>query len=151
MKKLFFLFTILLLISCSSDENEESTQTFLEKYDGVYWAINDNDVEDFWLQFNLTNMVECDGDGVEGCYCDSVTWGGTFDDDIPTTVSIKENGVEKLVINYSAQIEGTTFNFDLNIKTINDGRGIEVLMPAGFENENETTETFTRFDSQPCN
>ena len=33
MKKLLFLFTTLLLISCSS-EDEESVTTFLEKYDG---------------------------------------------------------------------------------------------------------------------
>ena len=148
MKKLLFLFTTLLLISCSS-EDDDSTQNFLEKYNGVYWASNENDAGDFWLQFNLTNFVQCDDDGVVPCFCDSVTWGGMID--VNTTVSVKENGVEKLVINYSAQIDGMTFSFDLNIKTINDGRGIEVLIPAGFENENETTETFTRFDSQPCN
>lgn len=148
MKKLLFLFTTLLLISCSS-EDDDSTQNFLEKYNGIYWASNENDAGDFWLQFNLTNFVQCDDDGVVPCFCDSVTWGGMID--VNTTVSVKENGVEKLVINYSAQIDGMTFSFDLNIKTINDGRGIEVLIPAGFENENETTETFTRFDSQPCN
>ena len=142
------LFTTLLLISCSS-EDDDSTQNFLEKFNGVYWASNENDAGDFWLQFNLTNFVQCDDDGVDRCFCDSVTWGGMID--VNTTVSVKENGVEKLVINYSAQIDGTTFSFDLNIETINDGRGIKVLIPAGFENENETTETFTRFDSQPCN
>ena len=142
------LFTTLLLISCSS-EDDDSTQNFLEKYNGGYWASNENDAGDFWLQFNLTNFVQCDDDGVDPCFCDSVTWGGMID--AITTVSVKENGVEKLVINYSAQIDGTTFSFDLNIETINDGRGIKVLIPAGFENENETTETFTRFDSQPCN
>ena len=149
MKKLYFLFTALLLISCSSDD-DDSTQNFLEKYDGVYWAINDG--EDLWLQFNLANFVQCEGgDGVEDCYCDSVTWGGTFDDDVPITVSIKENGVEKLVINYSAQIEDITMSYDINIKTINNGKGIEALLPAGFEDENEVIETYTRFDSQPCN
>ena len=44
MKKLLFLFTALLFISCSSDENEESTQTFLEKYDG-YFFIQESQVE----------------------------------------------------------------------------------------------------------
>ena len=147
MKKLYFLFTALLLISCSS-EDDDSTQNFLEKYDGVYWASNDND-EGFWLQFNLANFVQCDDDGVEGCYCDSVTWGGNIDDN--TTVSVKENGLEKLVINFSALIEDITMSFDINIKTINNGKGIEVLLPAGFEDENEVIETYTRFDSQPCN
>ena len=150
MKKLLFLFTALLLISCSSDD-DDSTQNFLEKYDGVYWASNDNEEGDFWLQFNLANMVECDDDGVE-CYCEeSVSWGGTINNDAPATVSIKENGTEKLVINFSAQIEDITMSFDINIKTINNGKGIEVLLPAGFEDENEVIETYTRFDSQPCN
>ena len=148
MKKLLFLFTILLLTSCSSDD--DSLQNFLEKYDGVYWASNDNEVGDFWIQFNLTNMVECDGDG-DDCYCDSVTWGGTIDNDETATVSIKENGVEKLVLNFSAQIEDITMSYDINIKTINDGGGIEVLLPIGFADENELIETYTRFDSEPCN
>lgn len=148
MKKLYFLFTALLLISCSSDDYD-STQNFLEKYDGVYWALNDNDEEDFWLQFNLANFVQCDDDGVDGCYCDYATWGVTNLD--AATVSVKENGLEKLVINFSAQIEDITMSFDINIKTINNGKGIEVLLPAGFEEENEVIETYTRFDSQPCN
>ena len=148
MKKLYFLFTALLLISCSSDDYD-STQNFLEKYDGVYWALNDNDEEDFWLQFNLANFVQCDDDGVDGSYCDYATWGVTNLD--AATVSVKENGLEKLVINFSAQIEDITMSFDINIKTINNGKGIEVLLPAGFEEENEVIETYTRFDSQPCN
>ena len=61
MKKLLILFTTLLLISCSS-EDDDSTQNFLEKYNGVYWASNENDAGDFWLQFNLTNFVQCDDD-----------------------------------------------------------------------------------------
>ena len=147
MKKLLLFFTALLLTSCSSDD--DTTQNFLEKYDGTYWALNDNDGGDFWLQFNLTNFVQCDDDGVDACYCDYSTW------DVPTfgeaTVSVKENGVEKLVINFSAQTEDITISYDINIKTINDGKGIEVLLPAGFEDENEILETYTRFDSQPCN
>ena len=146
MKKLLLLFTALLLTSCSSDD--DTTQNFLEKYDGIYWALNDNDEGYFWLQFNLTNFVQCDYVDVDACYCDSVSWGATFDNG---TVSVKENGVEKLVINFSAQTEDITMSYDINIKTINDGKGIEVLLPAGFEDENEILETYTRFDSQPCN
>ena len=90
---------------------------FLEKYNGVYWASNENDAGDFWLQFNLTNFVQCDDDGLY-MFLRLCTWGGMIDAN--TTVSVKENGIEKLVINYSAQIDGMTFSFDLNIKTIND-------------------------------
>ena len=149
MKKLLFLFTTLLLTSCSSDD--DSPQNFLEKYTGVYWASNDNDDGDFWLQFNLTTFVQCDYVDVddEACYCDSVSWGATFDN--VAIVSVKENGPEKLIINFSAQVEDITLSYDLNIKTINDGNGIEVSYPAGFEDVNESTEIFTRFNSEPCN
>ena len=151
MKKLLFLISALLFISCSSDD-DDTTQNFLEKYDGVYWAINDNDEVDYWFQFNLNSFVTCeDDDYLDDCYCDSVSWGGTINNDAPATVSIKENGVEKLVINYSGQIEDITVSYDINIKTINDGKGIEVLLPAGFDDEMEILETYTRFDSQPCN
>ena len=146
MKKILFLFSTLFLISCSSDD-DDSNQNFLEKYNGVYWASNDND--DFWLQFNLANFVQCDNDDNESCYCDLVSWGGSFEN--VATVSIKQNEVEKLIINFSAQIEDITLSYDLNIKAINDGNGIEVLYPAGFEDVNESTETFTRYNSQPCN
>ena len=146
MKKLLLLFTALLLTSCSSDD--DTTQNFLEKYDGIYWALNDNDEGYFWLQFNLTNFVQCDYVDVDACYCDSVSWGATFDNG---TVSVKENGPEKLIITFSAQVEDIALSYDLNIKTINDGNGIEVSYPAGFEDVNGSTETFTRFNSEPCN
>ena len=138
----------LLFISCSSDD---SPQNFLEKYTGVYWASNDNDDGDFWFQFNLTNFVQCGYADVddEACSCDSVTWGGTFEN--VATVSVKDNGPEELIINFSAQIEDIILSYDLNIKAINDGNGIEVSYPAGFEDVNESTETFTRFNSEPCN
>ena len=42
MKKLLFLFTTLLLISCSS-EDEESVTTFLEKYDGYIFESIDEE------------------------------------------------------------------------------------------------------------
>ena len=42
MKKLIFLFTTLLLISCSS-EDEESVTTFLEKYDGYIFESIDEE------------------------------------------------------------------------------------------------------------
>ena len=42
MKKLLFLFTALLLISCSS-EDEESVTTFLEKYDGYIFESIDEE------------------------------------------------------------------------------------------------------------
>jgi len=87
MKKLLFLFTTLLLISCSSDENEESTQTFLEKYDGYIFesTLDDNGyiqvsrvefIEDGkkWKVFN--EEIEPNGDSYSFCethFLDGIT------------------------------------------------------------------------------
>ena len=53
MKKLLFLFTTLLLISCSSeDDNETSeTKTFLEKNDGLGFS------DDYGLHVFFTMMM----------------------------------------------------------------------------------------------
>lgn len=149
MKKLLLLFTTILLTSCTS-EGDDTSKNFLEKYNGVYWVSNDSSDGQSWVQFSLTNFIQCEGYDNESCICDNpVSWGGTFANG--GTLTIKENGLEKLIINASFQIVDTALSFDLNIKTVNDGNGIEILYPAGFENENESTETFTRFNSQPCN
>ena len=71
MKKLILLLFIPLVFACSSDdEDNNSNETFLEKYDGVVWEINEdttvylrfnNDTLN-WLtsyEFNEVNEYEC--------------------------------------------------------------------------------------------
>lgn len=41
MKKLLLLFT-LFIFSCSSDDNDNSNQTFLERYNNTKWSIDEN-------------------------------------------------------------------------------------------------------------
>ena len=44
MKKLLLL-SALFIFACSSDDNDNSNQTFLERYDGVVWRATDNGYE----------------------------------------------------------------------------------------------------------
>ena len=150
MKKLLLLFTTLLFISCSSedsDENEKSTQTFLEKYDGVYWKRDYSDGGDDWIQFNINDWVECEDYGSEPCNCENpITWGKVYEDFYAW--NIKENGVEKLVISVSSDYDGTILSYDVTVTIINYGNGIEIKIP---EADDFDLETYTRFNSQPCN
>ncbi len=51
MKKLIYLFLTVLIVGCSSedssDTNDTSNQTFLERFDGVVWQSADTEVEAF--------------------------------------------------------------------------------------------------------
>ena len=134
MKKLLFLFTTLLLISCSSDENEESTQTFLEKYDGVgfLYAMTQQDLDTvnyggsvgdengYFFSNTVGNEVIYveEDDGV--WYCDVDIAGGGIDDN--GTVEIIENSATLVVKitqddGYSWTI---TFSVSDNILKAND-------------------------------
>ena len=148
MKKLLFLFTTILLISCSSDdsdENEESTQTFLEKYDGVgfLYAITQQDLdtgnyggavgdEDGYFFSNTVGnevMYVLEDSGV--WYCDIDINGGGIDDN--ATIEIIENSATLVVKiteddGYSISL---TFSVSDNILSVNhsDGGGFDWDFP----------------------
>ena len=50
MKKLLFLFTSLLFISCSGEDEVNENQSFLDKYDGYGFT----DGDEYWFFFNDT-------------------------------------------------------------------------------------------------
>ncbi|MGB2300831.1 MAG: hypothetical protein ACPH4O_09370 [Flavobacteriaceae bacterium] len=50
MKKLLFLFTAPLLISCSSEDDVNENQSFLDKYDEYGFT----DGDEYWFFFNDT-------------------------------------------------------------------------------------------------
>ena len=54
MKKLLFLFTTLLLISCSSEDDANENQSFLEKYDEYGFT----DGDEYWFFFNDTIFLK---------------------------------------------------------------------------------------------
>ena len=139
MKKLLFLFTTLLLISCSSDENEESTQTFLEKYDGVgflhamtqqdldtglygdYAAVGDED--GYFFSNTVGNEIMYVLEDSDVWYCDIDISGGGIDDN--ATIEIIENSATLVVKiteddGYSMSL---TFSVSDNILSVDDIEG----------------------------
>ena len=77
---LSLLVILMISIGCSSDEDNNPTQTFLEKYDGVVW-LEDNtiSVDDYAFLIQLLNSSKSiiDNempDGIDGeSYCDTET------------------------------------------------------------------------------
>ncbi|OAD41349.1 hypothetical protein [Polaribacter atrinae] len=58
MKKNYLLhltITILIFISCSSSENENLSETFLQKFDGTVWRFENNDANVYYLIENNQN------------------------------------------------------------------------------------------------
>jgi hypothetical protein len=75
MKKLLYLLFAICLIGCDSDDNI-STQTFLEKYDGVFWASYVNSREEPPLYvFSPEGMNIYDYDFKEECNGHLDLWG----------------------------------------------------------------------------
>ena len=51
MKKLTYLFLVILIVACSSDDNGDSSQLFLEKYDSVVWESIDGGTDNERIAF----------------------------------------------------------------------------------------------------
>ena len=112
MKKLILL-SALLIFACSSDD--DTTQLFLEKYDGVMWGHPENETfnfdggsefSDWWITFNSTGItyleiVDCSGalQGTYAAYEYSEVWGEA--DSEGNIGTIQEETEDSLTIIYS--------------------------------------------------
>ena len=104
MKKLL-LIPILLIFACSSDSdssynnNDNTTQLFLEKYDGVMWGESTNSQsQSFWLTLGPTGVSTWSRYDDSGLICDmfSVAWGEVDSEgDIST---IQEETEDSLIV-----------------------------------------------------
>ena len=73
MKKLIYLFLVLVVIACSKDDSSES-QTFFQKYDGVVWQENQSDPDfTYRIQFNNATppSIKIYEEYYGSSYCDS--------------------------------------------------------------------------------
>ena len=129
MKKLLFLFTTLLLISCSSeDDNETSeTKTFLEKNDGLGFY----DGDEFYTFFYNDDVFlkEVDSEDVGESFCVEYREGTNNVNGLTFNVEILTNDSERLIvkfINNSGEKSTTEYIVDstqneLTIEYDNDG------------------------------
>tara|TARA_B100001057_G_scaffold414061_1_gene430943 strand:+ start:1027 stop:1434 length:408 start_codon:yes stop_codon:yes gene_type:complete len=91
MKKLLFLLFIPLVFTCSSDSSDDdSNQTFLERYADIVWESNEE--EDFYISFNLNGYTRIS----ENCLV--YIW-GIENPDTGLTWNLLENNYENFIIN----------------------------------------------------
>ena len=99
MKNLLFLFSALLLISCSGDDDDNTVenQTFLEKYDGVGFYDEYGYYVFFYNDEVFRKTAEID-DGV--LYCTETREGANNVDGEVFNVVILTNDLERLVVKF---------------------------------------------------
>ena len=131
MKKLLLLSLTVLLFSCgdNDDSNSDSTQNFLEKYNGDIWKKDDGldssgNCSDCYLSFTPNSITEANIGGPP-CEPISTNWEGEYSEGL--YYSVKENLPEKLVFEeLELDDEGDYGLATYTITTINDGNGIEI-------------------------
>ena len=80
MKKLLLL-SALLIFACSSDDNDLMGETFLERYDGVVWEINDPSVTPGLRMFNneIQGWIEKNVNNANDEFCGQYIFGVQFE------------------------------------------------------------------------
>jgi hypothetical protein len=136
MKKLILL-SVFLIFACSSDD---STQNFLEKYNGVAWKEDDGEPNyEWWYRFTPNSYTECEEGGSE-CINDCLTLNWDFVDNEGTYFRVIENLPEKLVIEDKVLDDDGVFEITTHtVTTINNGNGLEIR----YSFDNSVT-TYTR-------
>ena len=150
MKKLLLL-SALLIFACSSDEGNDdydnnSNQTFLERYDGVVWeGVNDNfTMIGFFNSQSFMTIYMSEGIGTDENgnidYCYSI---GDYSDEISYVIHINsEDNFEYTEI----RAEGDTYTSSFNVT--NEGNELE----ASNDYDNETIYFVrTNLTEIPCN
>ena len=145
MKKFSLLILSVLLLSCSSDSNEEIVDpegNFLDVYNGVIWTLNGGDEEWYifksesleWIEY-VSNVFGCESEvykwGVE-CQCES---GGKF--------NIKENSRNLLKLEHIDS--DPKDNYLMTISASENGNTINII----FSDDSNNSYTYNRV-SEGC-
>ena len=147
MKKFSLLILSVLLLSCSSDDEDAKEGNFLEVYNGVVWKypkVSGNPPEyGNWVVFTTESYFNAEYSDRYGCLKDTYKWGIDVDGVIFT---VQENSENKLVLidTYQGITEIHTYT------TSNDGK---VLNYTYIENKVEYTNKMDRVTlsaTEPC-
>ena len=145
MKNLTLLLLSFLVLSCSSDSNEEIIDpegNFLDVYNGVIWSLNGGDEEWYifksesleWIEY-VSNINGCESEvykwGVE-CQCES---GGKF--------NIKENSINLLKLEHIDS--DPKDNYLMTISASENGNTINII----FSDDSNNSYTYNRV-SEGC-
>jgi hypothetical protein len=152
MKKLVYFFLTILIVGCSSDDESNTSQTFLEKYAGVVWeydqwdTIDEDEQEGYWRyiifdnrdknweyspdvqgNFELNNgfftRYEADYDGTFNCY----TAGEFSNDEGSISIEMNSDNVLKFRWVEIDQENGSTIvdTSLITLTAINNGTTLE--------------------------
>ena len=147
MKKLYFLFTALLLISCSSDDDVslENDNGFLTVYDDVIFlqeTTQDGYTSSFWLIFSPEGVREGYYEDEGTCFTDFYPWNVEVDGE---TYKVIQNSSNTLKVRYTyVDTEYPEDNEDEEI-TLSVSDNILTVSADGESN------TLYKAPSAPCN
>jgi len=133
MKKTVLLSLLLVLIltfGCSSNEDDNESQTFLEKYDGVVWLEDSsNSLNDYasliqFLQTSKSLVVNEMPNGIDGfSNCDTKPL--TYEDSFGFSI-ITENTEDTFVRNYSYLGGGNNGTVTESFTVTNQGKSLRI-------------------------
>ena len=141
MKKLILLLFIPLVFACSSDDStsSNSSQNFLEKYDGVIWKSNEDDInvsKGLWHIFTPDGWEDTSYGYVDTGVCEThyTPWNivGNYGDWIKAEVI--DNSVDELILEIT---ETNSETYLVYITAINDGNSLLVTSDFTIDEEDD--------------
>jgi len=145
MKNLFYLFLALFVFACSSDdssdESNNSNQTFFEKYDGIVWE--EQTTEDFLnrIQINNGNIISIKFYFVEEGdeYCNSNTF---------LNSDLIEVNTNSFSFNEQEENDGEIESWVVTVTASNNGNNLTIE----YSDDPDYPEIFSRTSlTDPCN
>ena len=114
MKKIFLL-SALLIFACGSDDssNNNSNQTFLEKYNGVVWEESDGSISTITFFANPPAMRTSLDENFDGVYCSYYVFG---DENPDGYIEIIEMSEDEIILSYVDYYDFSTSNATFNVE-----------------------------------
>jgi hypothetical protein len=145
MKNLTLLLLSILLLSCSSDDEElgfEKEGNFLDVYNGVVWKnYIEVDKISYWVSFSPFSITEAEY--MEGNDCEILVTKWGIEDSDGDKLTIKENSNNLLIIDIISK-DYPEDNNTITITTLENGNVLSISMLNG------GTETFNIVKTKPC-
>jgi hypothetical protein len=147
MKKLTYLFLAILIVACSSDDNGDSSQLFLEKYDSVVWESIDGGTDNERIAF--VNSSKTLAIFYDACFIYDLEGPTETPDGDTVTISIQnetENSISLLV--QSALFPEDNGQFTSTVTS--DGSIYTLTRRIDGDIEGNEDITYTRTDYEVC-
>mgnify|MGYP006150616155 FL=1 len=139
MKKLLLL-SALLIFACSSDDNDLMEETFLERYDGVVWEINDPSVTPGLRMFNndIQGWIEKNVNNANDEFCGQYIFGVQFEVTVEAAnafwvATLIENSENRLSYELTF-VDGGDYSETVLYEVSDDGNNMSISYMSNAEN-----------------